>query len=434
MRTTVSTTRTTSPSTAPASVAGPLLSVGRGVVLFALAVRDALVVLWLSATLCLVAALVGIPLVHPALRLVRADAEQHRRLAATFSGIRVPARYRARARQDRGLVAAWRRLVETVTDPMTHRDLLWHLVNPFVGGAIGLLPLALLAHGVWGIVLPFLWGRVTSVFENSWYLFLPLTSQGLALGAAALGVVEIVLALRLARPLVDLHARWVRTALAQPPEAELRDRVERLSETRLDAVEMQAAELRRIERDLHDGAQARLVAMGMALGAAEQLLEKDPAGAREILREAQGSSSLALAEIRDLVRGIHPPVLADRGLPDALRALAVDSPVTVSVTSTLESRLIAPLESAVYFAVSECLTNAAKHARADRVDVLVTEAAHVVEVTVRDDGSGGATVTPGGGLDGTRRRLAAFDGDLEVTSPPGGPTTVRMTVPRVEGE
>ncbi len=411
--------------------AGALRSLGRGAVLFALAVRDALVALWLTVVLCLVAVLVGIPLIRPALLLVRSDAQQHRRLAAAYSGLHARAGYRFYAREGSGVVAGVKHALALLSDPMTRRDLLWHLVNPFVGGALGLIPLALVVHGVWGILLPVLWGPVTSTFENSWYWFLPLRSQGLAMGAALLGILEIVVALRVAGPLVDLHARWVRVVLCPPSVTELRERVDHLSETRQDAVEMQAAELRRIERDLHDGAQARLVAMGMALGAAEQILERDPEGARTILREAKGSSSLALTEIRDLVRGIHPPVLADRGLSEALRAVAADSPISASVTSTLRTQLIAPLESAVYFAVSECLTNAAKHSRADRVDIRVTESADVVEVTVRDNGFGGATEEPAGGLHGIRRRLAAFDGELAVTSPAGGPTTVRIAVPKV---
>ena len=418
---------------APADgLGGAIKDVGRGAILFALAVRDALVVVWLSAVVCLAAVVIGIPFVEPALRRVRRDACQHRRLAGAYSGVDVRATYRESPPPVGGIAGSIKRVARMLADPMTRWDLLWHLLNPFVGGAMGLLAIGLLAHGVWGVLLPILWAPVTSTLSDSWYAIIPLRSLGQAGAAAVLGVVQIVVALRVAGPLVALHARWVRAMLSPRYESELRERVTSLSESRQDAVEMQAAELRRIERDLHDGAQARLVAMGMALGAAEQMLESDPAGAREILREAKGNSSLALTEIRDLVRGIHPPVLADRGLSEALRALAADSPISATVTSTLRSHLIAPLESAVYFSVSECLANAAKHSGADRVEVDVVESARTVEVTVRDNGIGGAIVETGGGLHGIGRRLAAFDALLAVTSPAGGPTTVRITVLKVE--
>ncbi|CAM5654017.1 hypothetical protein STENM327S_03973 [Streptomyces tendae] len=150
-------------------------------------------------------------------------------------------------------------------------------------------------------------------------------------------------------------------------QGELAERVRVLTETRRDAVDTSAAELRRIERDLHDGAQARLVAVGMDLGTIEALLEKDPAKARELLARTRQSSADALTELRELVRGIHPPVLAERGLGDAVRALALRLPVTVEVEVDLPGRAEAPVEAAAYFAVSEILTNAVKHSGADRI-------------------------------------------------------------------
>jgi signal transduction histidine kinase len=209
------------------------------------------------------------------------------------------------------------------------------------------------------------------------------------------------------------------------------DRIAQLTESRAETVDIQAAELRRIERDLHDGAQARLVSLGMSLGMAENLLASDPDAAGELLAEARQATGLALAELRDLVRGIHPPVLADRGLDGALRALALANPLPVEVTIDLPGRPPAPVESAVYFAVAETLTNTAKHSGATSAWLRVAYADDRLGVMVGDDGRGGAEAAPGGGLHGIERRLAAFDGTMMVASPVGGPTIVTMELPCV---
>ena len=204
-----------------------------------------------------------------------------------------------------------------------------------------------------------------------------------------------------------------------------------LTQTRRDAVDTSAAELRRIERDLHDGAQARLVAMGMDLGTIEALVEKNPQKAKELLAQARKSSAEALTELRDLVRGIHPPVLAERGLGDAVKALALRLPVATDVDVDLPGRAEAPVESAAYFAVSEVLTNAVKHSGADRVwvDVHHTGATGMLRIAVTDNGKGGASIGAGSGLSGIERRLGTFDGILAVSSPAGGPTMVTMEIP-----
>jgi signal transduction histidine kinase len=217
--------------------------------------------------------------------------------------------------------------------------------------------------------------------------------------------------------------------LAPTANATLALRVRQLAESRSDAVDAQATELRRIERDLHDGAQARLVAMGMNLGAAERLIEENPAAARALLAEARESSTKALSELRDLVRGIHPPVLADRGLGDAVRALALECPLQTEVAADLPGRLAPPVESAAYFAVSEALANAVKHAGARRVWIDLRHEAGWLRMSVTDDGHGGADPARGTGLRGIERRLATFDGVLAINSPPGGPTMVMMELP-----
>ena len=209
----------------------------------------------------------------------------------------------------------------------------------------------------------------------------------------------------------------------------LTNRVQRLSETRTDAVDTAAAELRRVERDLHDGAQARLVALGMSLRAAERLFATSPGAALAMIGEAREMSSRALTELRDLVRGIHPPVLADRGLGDAVRALALETPGNTRLDIDLPGRPAPPVESAAYFAVAEVLANAVKHAHARTVEIHMRHDGQALRIAVTDDGIGGADPAKGSGLRGVERRLGTFDGILAVSSPPGGPTIVVIEVP-----
>jgi signal transduction histidine kinase len=211
--------------------------------------------------------------------------------------------------------------------------------------------------------------------------------------------------------------------------AALTSRVTRLTETRVTAVDSAAAELRRVERDLHDGAQARLVALGINLRTAEQLFRTNPDAALALVAESRMSSALALAELRALVRGIHPPVLADRGLADAIRALAFSSPVPAEVDIQLPGRPQPQVESAVYFAVAEVLANAVKHAGASHVHIRIAYCAGMLRAEVTDDGHGGADPANGTGLAGVERRMGTFDGILAVSSPPGGPTIVVIEVP-----
>ena len=205
-------------------------------------------------------------------------------------------------------------------------------------------------------------------------------------------------------------------------------RITQLEQTRAGFVDQQETELRRIERDLHDGAQATLVALGMSIGMAEQKLASDPAAAQELLADARRSAQDALHELRDLARGIHPPVLTDRGLEAAISALTARSPLRVTTTVALPTRPPAAVETAAYFVVAESLANTSKHAGAGEVAIDVHEHAHELVVRVTDDGRGGADPS-GNGLAGLRRRVAALDGTLTVTSPVGGPTTVEAVLP-----
>lgn len=207
------------------------------------------------------------------------------------------------------------------------------------------------------------------------------------------------------------------------------ERVEALLTTQAYLTKTQAAELDRIERGLHDGAQARLVALGMELGAAERLVDSDPEAAKAILRETRDSSSAALAELRALVRGINPPILTERGVVEAVRALALDTPVQVDVLGDIPARPERPIEAAVYFAVAELLTNVAKHAQATSATVEFAYTGEALVLTVMDNGVGGAAGSEGSGLEAMERRLAAFGGGLGVQSPPGGGTRVVVSVP-----
>jgi signal transduction histidine kinase len=201
-----------------------------------------------------------------------------------------------------------------------------------------------------------------------------------------------------------------------------------LETSRAGAVDAQEAELRRIERDLHDGAQARLVALGMNLGMAEQKLETDPEAVRDLLAEARRGAGEALEELRDLARGIHPPILTDRGLEAALAALTVRSALPVTISVDVPERLPAPVETAAYFVVTESLANVSKHAEASRVVVQIKVDDGLLVVEVVDDGRGGADAS-GNGLTGLRQRVEVLDGALRVASPIGGPTTVRAELP-----
>ncbi len=297
--------------------------------------------------------------------------------------------------------------------------LLFVVRRPHRAASVALVGMVFL--GAYGIMLAGFWRSVPGGF----YGVAVVTNSGTAILGAVQGVALLVAAGRLA-------PRIYRSApdpeLAAKAER-LTERVQTLTQTRTDAVGSAAAELRRIERDLHDGAQARLVALGMSLQAAERLFPSSPDAALALVSEAKEASSRALTELRDLVRGIYPPVLADRGLADAIRALALDTPLHTVVDIDLPGEVDLPVGSAVYFAIAEVLTNAAKHSGARTVGIQVSHGAGVLRAQVTDDGAGGADPQQGTGLYGVERRLATFDGILAVSSPPGGPTIIAIEVP-----
>jgi signal transduction histidine kinase len=363
-----------------------------------------------SITGMLIGPRTGVASIRGAIGFNRSFADAQRRRAAAWSGVRISRPYRSAAD---GIDPAHSWIGE-VRDQATWRDLLWVLVDIPVGFVLGLLPAVLLANGVYGVlVAPIVWILAPAVY---WPI------------AVALGVVGLVILWFAHAPILRLHAHFSARLLG-PTRRQLADRVGQLTASRAQVVDASAAELHRIERDLHDGTQARLVALGMNIGLAEQLIRSDPDAAAALLAEARATSGVALAELRGLVRGIHPPVLAERGLPHAVQALATTLPVPVEVDASLDARLPAPVEAALYFAIVETLANVLKHSSATKARVRLQAEFDRIVVTVGDDGRGGARVNATGGLGGLRRRLAAFDGTVKLDSPRGGPTVITMEIP-----
>lgn len=284
---------------------------------------------------------------------------------------------------------------------------------------LGLLGVRLLWLWVTGTQMP------TDTFVTDFFGAVPLDG-GITVPLAAAQGIALLGAGCLLAP--RLRTRGADVELAERTRA-LAQRVDGLTRTRSDATDTAVAELRRIERDLHDGAQARMVAVGMSLRAAEQLMASSPEAALALVTEARETSSRAIADLRDLVRGIYPPVLADRGLAEAVRNLALDAAQDVHVDADLPEEPPMPVAAAVYFAVAESLNNAVLHAEASTVQISVACENGMLRATITDDGRGGADAARGTGLAGVERRLATFDGILAVSSPAGGPTIVVIEVP-----
>ncbi|MGK5532179.1 sensor histidine kinase [Streptomyces sp. URMC 129] len=413
-----------------------LLAAARGMLLSLLSIGVSLLLFVLfTVSLCLVLVGVGLFTTPVVTDAVRAHAGQRRRYAAAWTGLAIPAGYRPHPvppATRSGVAGQVERCVHLLKDPATWRDVQWLFADAVAGFVLALLPWALIGQFLFGLVLVAgVWEPIVDAGGTYWYAFVPVQDWTTAVLAALTGTGFALLALVANPALIRGHFLLARFLIGASEKELLAQRVARLTETRHDALDDSAAELRRIERDLHDGAQARLVAMGMDLGAAEALIEKDPAQARLLLAQARENSAEALAELRDLVRGIHPPVLAERGLGDAARALALRTRLPVEVDVDLPGRLDEAVESAAYFAISEILTNAAKHSGAERawLDVYYSHQERTLRIAVTDYGRGGADPAGGSGLRGLERRLGSFDGVLAVSSPAGGPTLVTVEIP-----
>jgi signal transduction histidine kinase len=315
------------------------------------------------------------------------------------------------------------RFFSILGDRQTWRDALWivlALPAGALGGAVALLAWlglpALLAAPL------YVWSIPGWVHAND--VWISILGPLLAVPAAVAGA-------WLLHPAAMAHARMTALLLGPRRSDVLEQRVQTLAETRAGAIDAAVSELQRVERDLHDGAQARLVALAMDLGLAEQrLAQADPETAMEHVASARGQARAAMAELRELVRGIGPSILQDHGLDAALTALVTGRNPPVELHVELPPASAGPREIAAYFVVAEALANARKHAHASRIWVHAWEDADGrLAVEVRDDGVGGASPERGSGLSGLVKRVAALDGTLTVTSPSGGPTTVRAEIP-----
>jgi signal transduction histidine kinase len=383
----------------------------------------------LTVSLTLGILIVGLPVVMLTIRVNRWLCDLERRRAALVLGAPIPAAYRP-PRRDGGWLS---RLGGALADPQTWKDLGWlTLVGPI--GLAGFI----LAVTAWATV-------ISLVAMPAWYWSLAHTSNPVELGlfhvtslplallTSAIGLVLVPVAAWLVHVKALADAHLARLCLQPTDRAALAARVERLTETRAGAVDAAHVELTRIERDLHDGAQARLVALAMDLGMAERKLDSDdPTAARELMGEARDEARRALAELRDLVRGIGPSILRDRGLDAALTSLVAGRTPAVDLRVDVPIRPASATETAAYFVVAETLTNVAKHSGGQHVSVRAwvepgPDGRLVVEVS--DDGRGGADPRHGSGLAGLAKRIGALDGAFTVTSPQGGPTTIRAELP-----
>ena len=381
----------------------------------------------LSVTVSLLVLIIGAFVWVGTLYAFRWTTALDRRLAGWLRRERVEAVYR------RPPEPGFWSLLKTITmDPQTWKETGWLVGNSIIGFAATLVGLTATALVLAWITLPIWWWAISNPHEQYATLnfgIYTVTSLGWAFVTMALGLVTLPLALLLNRGIAASHARAAANILGPSERQRLNARVRELASTRSDVVSAANDQLRRIERDLHDGAQARLVALAMELGMAEEELANDPDAARAAVRKARDEALGALGELRDLSRGLRPGLLQERGLRTAIEDLAHRSaiPASTALSGGIDT-LPEALATAVYFVAAEALTNATKHSGATSVRLAVDRREHDVTVTVLDNGRGGANPT-GSGLDGLRARVRALDGRFEVQSPIGGPTLIRAELP-----
>ncbi|MGI5239586.1 histidine kinase [Dactylosporangium sp. CA-139066] len=315
----------------------------------------------------------------------------------------------------------------------TLRALLWLPVNAVTGLLFGLPALLCVGNIVVAVIATSLWWAFTPAERPRLFVDVAVTgwTTAVALGPLQMIILSFVGYVAFA-PLARAHARICVAVLARSTNDQLAERVAELTRTRADVLDAHGAELRRIERDLHDGTQARLVAIAMRLAVARQAFDDDPrddAFVAGLLRDAHEGTEAAMTELREVIRTVYPPILADRGLDGALSAVAAGCAVPTRLDIGALERVPAAMEAVVYFAVAEALTNVTKHSRATTARVRVGRTADRLTVAVTDDGIGGADDRRGTGLAGIRRRVLALDGTVAVDSPAGGPTTITMELP-----
>ena len=395
-----------------------LLSLGLGTTWFLI------LVVGLASGIGLLVTLLGVPILIGLLFATRPMADLERALVNGLLDERIAGHYRRPAKE-----GAWSSIVARVADPQTWKDAAY-LACQFPLGIIWftltsialVVPPALLLAPLWYWITP---GGVDVVFWN-------VDSLPEALVLVPIGALLLIPARYLIDGMGIAHGHWARLLLHAEPDPELAAKVVDARSAQARIIAAADAERRRIERDLHDGAQQRLVALSLKLGMARKRLGDDADGmALQLVDEAQQESQAALAELRDLARGIHPAVLSDRGLAAALRELAARAAVPTEVVEAPEARLLPAVEATAYFVVAECLTNIGKYAKATSATVRVRPEVGRLVVEVVDDGIGGAEAGRGSGLRGLADRVGALNGSLEVASPPGHGTRVRAEIPLV---
>ena len=412
-----------------AAVAGPVVSaqtwlavihLTAGVVTGALAF-GVIVALALAGIGTLWLFLIGLPVLVAALWLSLQFGRAERARFLVMLGLHVPAASLPLS-PDRG---RWRRMWRLLTARVAWRH---------AGYALIRLPLSLtemiIVIAVWSFALAMLGLPLFGwlLIRLQWHVNAGVPHPLTVALAVLLGLVALPVAPRVTLALAAADTAVARYLIGPGSQADMSKRIGELESSRARAVGSAEAERRRIERDLHDGAQQRLVSLAMNLGRARARFADDPEGARVILDQAHAEAKEALAELRNLVRGVHPPVLAGRGLDAAISGLAALSPVPVTVRASLTPRASTSAEAIAYFVVAEALTNVAKHARATRAEVVASRHGDVLRVVIRDDGIGGAD-PQGQGLAGLADRLSGVDGRLSVRSPAGGPTVIEAELP-----
>ncbi|WP_242614445.1 sensor histidine kinase [Actinomadura roseirufa] len=366
----------------------------------------------------LIPGLIVMALFPDAVRPLRALADAERRRAGRRLGREIPAPYQGPDRPGKGHPRD--------RPSVLWRDIGWMVLHGVLGIEAAVMAIALWPTIPFTLSLPLWWWAAP---EGSQSAFVTLDGWPKALTLPFLqGGLDLFLLLWLVPRLARWQALLAEALLRPTRRSSLTERVERLAETRAEAVEAHGAELRRIERDLHDGTQAQLVAVALRLGLADRRFDADPDAARSLFLEAREGVEEALTQLRTVIRGIYPPILSDRGLAGALRALAAGQPIPVEMDLTGD-RVPAAVEAAAYFVVAEALTNIAKHSGAGHAWVAVRRDGARLRVAVRDDGKGGADPGRGSGLAGIRRRVAALDGTTRIDSPDGGGTTLEVDLP-----
>jgi signal transduction histidine kinase len=385
------------------------------------------VVTGLAVGVCLTPlAFVGLPVIGVTTRFAAALAAMERGRFRLLLGRELPSWPAGQGRGYRWKIVPRKSLM---TSRATWGEIGYAVLSLPVSVVAFTLTVAIWSVAVVGLTLPLYAGDLPGGGPSiDWHVFLG--PEPLAI-AAGLGLVLLLAAAPLTRGLGSADAALARWLLSPPRDAQLEERVHELEYSRERVVDAAEAERRRIERDLHDGAQQRLVALAMELGRAKAKFADDVDAAAALVDQAHTEAKAALVELRDLVRGVHPPILTDRGLDAALSGLTERCPVPVALHVDVPVRPRPAVEAVAYFTVAEALTNIAKHSRATHASVVVEGGpgpAGTLNVVVSDDGIGGADPA-GSGLAGLADRIAGVDGDLSVESPPGGPTIISAVLP-----